>query len=81
VDQRGQRHDRPDHDRDIVLPRLGILEKDEARIEAATGKLERQLNLIEDTLRKSTCLAGDRLALDDLFRAPNVFWLDKTPEG
>ena len=72
MDQRGQRHDRPDHDRDIVLPRLGILEKDEAWIEAAAGTLERQLNLIEDTLRRSTCLAGDRLALGDLSLAPKV---------
>jgi hypothetical protein len=31
--------------KDIVLPRFGILEKDEAGIEAAAGKLERQLKL------------------------------------
>jgi glutathione S-transferase len=32
-------------------------------------------------LRKSTCLAGDRLALGDLFLPPKVFWLDQTPES
>jgi hypothetical protein len=31
--------------KDIVLPRFGILEKDEARIEAPAGYLELKLNL------------------------------------
>jgi glutathione S-transferase len=67
--------------RDIVLPRFGFIEKDDAGIKAATGKLERQLELADDALQRTTYLAGDELTLADLFLAPKVFWLDKTPEG
>jgi glutathione S-transferase len=67
--------------KDIVLPRFGIIEKDEAGIKAATGKLEQQLKLTDDALQKGTYLAGDQLTLADLFLAPKVFWLEKTPEG
>jgi glutathione S-transferase len=67
--------------RDIVLPRFGIIETDEAKVRAAAEKLEKQLKLVDDTLRKSTYLAGDQLTLADLFLAPILFWLEKTPEG
>lgn len=67
--------------RDIVLPRFGIIDADEGKIEAAAANLEHQLQLADDTLHKSTHLAGDQLTLADLFLAPIVFWLQKTPEG
>jgi glutathione S-transferase len=40
--------------RDIVLPRLCILDKDEATIEAAAGMLERQLQLTEVLCGRAT---------------------------
>jgi glutathione S-transferase len=67
--------------RDIVLPRFGIIEKDEASIKQAAEKLENLLQIADETLQKSSYLAGDQLSLADLFLAPKVFWLDKTPEG
>jgi glutathione S-transferase len=67
--------------KDIVLPRLGIIETDEAKIKTAAEKLEQQLRLIDDTLQKSPYLAGDQLTLADLFLAPKVSALDQTPEG
>jgi glutathione S-transferase len=67
--------------RDIVLPRFGLTEADESKIAAAVEKLERQLELSDDTLRNSTYLAGEQLTLADLFLAPILFWLEKTPEG
>lgn len=67
--------------RDLVLPRFGIIEADDAKLEAAAGKLAQQLKLTDDTLAKSTYLAGDQLTLADLLLAPIIFWLEKTPEG
>jgi glutathione S-transferase len=66
--------------RDIVAPRFGFAEADEAKIKAATEKLERQLKLADDALHKSPYLAGEQLTLADLFLAPIIFWLEKTPE-
>ena len=67
--------------RDIVLPRLGIIPADEAKIGQAAEKLERLLEIADQALQKSPYLAGDRLTLADLFLAPILFWLEKTPEG
>lgn len=67
--------------RDIVLPRFGIIPLDEARIAQAGEKLERLLQIAEQTLQTSPYLAGDQLTLADLFLAPILFWLEKTPEG
>lgn len=67
--------------RDIVAPRFGFVEADEAKIKAATEKLERQLKLADGALQRSTYLAGEQLSLADLFLAPIIFWLEKTPEG
>jgi glutathione S-transferase len=67
--------------RDIVLPRFGILPADDAKRMAAVERLDRQLALADRTLRESAYLAGDRLSLADLFLAPILFWLGKTPEG
>jgi glutathione S-transferase len=67
--------------RDIVLPRLGIIPADEAKIGQAAEKLEQLLKIAEQSLQIGPYLAGDRLTLADLFLAPILFWLEKTPEG
>jgi glutathione S-transferase len=67
--------------RDIILPRFGILEADEAKIRQAAERLETLLQLADQTLEKTPYLVGEQLTLADLFLAPILFWLEKTPEG
>ncbi len=67
--------------RDIVMPRFGLVPLDEARIGQAAEKLGRLLPIADQTLQTSPYLAGDQLTLADLFLAPILFWLEKTPEG
>lgn len=67
--------------RDIVLPRFGIVAADDAKLAAAAEKLAQQLRLAEETLQNGPHLAGAPLSLADLFLAPILFWLEKTPEG
>ncbi|MGI9418768.1 MAG: glutathione S-transferase family protein, partial [Geminicoccaceae bacterium] len=67
--------------RDIVLPRLGIVEKPEDAIVEAGKVLEAQLKRTDDTLQQRPYLAGDTLTLADLFLVPILFWVEKTPEG
>ena len=67
--------------RDIVLPRLGLVEKPEEAIVDAGKTLEGQLKRTDENLQQRTYLAGDALTLADLFLAPILFWIEKTPEG
>jgi glutathione S-transferase len=67
--------------RDIVLPRFGIVEADETKIKQAAEKLEKLLHIADGKLQTSNYLAGAQLTLADLFLAPILFWLEKTPEG
>ena len=67
--------------RDIVLPRLGLVEKPEEAIVEAGKTLEAQLKRTDETLQQRPYLAGDALSLADLFLAPILFWIEKTPEG
>ncbi|MEM7025919.1 MAG: glutathione S-transferase family protein [Pseudomonadota bacterium] len=67
--------------RDIILPRFGIVEADDAKLAEAGEKLDKQLQLIEQELERTPYLAGERLTLADLFLTPIIFWLEKTPEG
>jgi glutathione S-transferase len=67
--------------REIILPRFGILESDDAKLAEAGQKLATQLKLIDDTLQSSPYLAGEQMTLADLLLAPILFWLEKTPEG
>lgn len=67
--------------RDIVLPRLGLIEKPEEAIVEAGKTLEAQLKRTDETLQQRPYLAGDALSLADLFLAPILFWIEKTPEG
>lgn len=67
--------------RDIILPRLGIVEKPEDAIVEAGKVLEAQLKRTDDTLQQRPYLAGDTLTLADLFLVPILFWVEKTPEG
>lgn len=67
--------------RDIVLPRLGVVEKPEEAIVEAGKTLDAQLKRTDETLQQRSYLAGDSLTLADLFLTPILFWLEKTPEG
>lgn len=67
--------------RDIVLPRFGLIEADDAKLEQAAGNLAKQLACADQTLQQSAWLAGEQLTLADLYLAPILFWLEKTPEG
>jgi glutathione S-transferase len=67
--------------RDIVLPRFGLVEAAETRIKQAAEQLEKLLHIADGTLQNSTYLAGDQPSLADLFLAPILFWLERTPEG
>jgi glutathione S-transferase len=71
--------------RETVIPRLvhpmrGIA-SDEARIAAAKPKVAQALGVVETALASQHWLAGDMLTLADLFLAPMLYWLGKTPEG
>ena len=81
LDQHGDRFHLPGRDPRHRPPRLGIIPADEAKIGQAAEKLERLLEIADQALQKSPYLAGDRLTLADLFLAPILFWLEKTPEG
>lgn len=67
--------------RDIVLPRLGIIEKPEEAIVEAGKRLEAQLERTDQNLQQYAYLAGEDLTLADLFLVPILFWIEKTPEG
>ena len=67
--------------RDIVLPRLGIIEKPEEAIVEAGKRLEAQLERTDQNLQQNAYLAGEDLTLADLFLVPILFWIEKTPEG
>lgn len=67
--------------RDIVLPRLGIVEKPEEVIVEAGKTLEAQLKRTDENLKLHPYLAGDALSLADLWLVPILFWIEKTPEG
>jgi glutathione S-transferase len=71
--------------RELVIPRLvhpmrGIA-SDEAKIAQAKPKVAHHLGVVETALASQHWLAGDALTLADLFLAPRLFWLGKTPEG
>ncbi|MEL6963197.1 MAG: glutathione S-transferase family protein [Pseudomonadota bacterium] len=67
--------------RDIVLPRLGVVEKPVEAIVEAGKTLEAQLKRTDQNLQQHAYLAGDDLTLADLFLIPILFWIKKTPEG
>ena len=67
--------------REIVLPRLGVTEASDEALAASAETLGRQLDHLDRSLQGSSHLSGDALTLADLFLAPIVFWLEKTPEG
>ena len=67
--------------RDIVLPRLGVIEKPEQTIIDAGKTLQQQLERTDQNLQKHAYLAGNDLTLADLFLVPILFWIGKTPEG
>lgn len=71
--------------REIVYQRLVVPSRggtaDEEMIAAAVPRMENQLAVAERTLSEHAYLAGDALSLADLFLAPIIFWLRKTPEG
>lgn len=67
--------------RDLVLPRLGLAPLDEKKIEALRPRLEHQLGVADRTLANSTFIAGEQLTLADLFLAPIIGQVMKTPEG
>ncbi|MEM7044532.1 MAG: glutathione S-transferase family protein [Pseudomonadota bacterium] len=67
--------------RDIVLPRLGVIDKSEEAIIEAGKTLEAQLKRTDQRLQRHPYLAGEDLTLADLFLMPILFWIEKTPEG
>ena len=67
--------------RDLVLPRLGLAPLDEARIAALKPRLEHQLGVADKALSEYDFIAGDNLTLADLFLAPVISQVMKTPEG
>ncbi len=71
--------------RDLVIPRLvgpsRGQEPDEDAIKASLPKIEIFLKQAEDTLAGSDYLAGSSISLADLFLAPIIASVMRTPEG
>jgi glutathione S-transferase len=67
--------------RDIVLPRLGIIEKCDEEIGEAAKNFDAQLGRTDETLQSRPYLAGGDLTFADLFLVPILFWVEMTPEG
>ncbi|MDH3589296.1 MAG: glutathione S-transferase family protein [Gammaproteobacteria bacterium] len=67
--------------RSLVLPRLGLAELDEKLIAALRPRLEHQLGVADKALSEHKYLACDELTLADLFLAPIIAFVMKTPEG
>lgn len=67
--------------RDLVLPRLGLAELNEEKIAALRPRLEHQLGVADRALADQEFIAGDVLTLADLFLAPIIGQVMKTPEG
>lgn len=67
--------------KDIVLPRLGFIEKSDEEIQAAGQVLDTQLDRINKTLEQRPYLAGGDISLADLYLAPILHWVEATPEG
>ncbi len=67
--------------RSLVLPRLGLAPLDEKKIAAIKPRLEHQLGVADKALGEHEFLACGELSLADLFLAPIVAYVMKTPEG
>ncbi|MBT8137074.1 MAG: glutathione S-transferase family protein [Gammaproteobacteria bacterium] len=67
--------------RSLVLPRLGLAELDEKKIEEMRPHLEHQLGVADKALGSNEFLAGSDFTLADLFLAPIIALVMKTPEG
>ncbi len=71
--------------RELVFPRLVVPsrggEADEGVIAKAVPKIKGLLEVTEATLAENAYLAGPSLTLADLYLAPILFWVRKTPEG
>jgi glutathione S-transferase len=65
----------------IVGPRLMGLKPDEAAIEAAMPMARTCINELGRLLADNAFLAGDRLSIADLMVAPQLDFLQATPEG
>jgi glutathione S-transferase len=80
LDQHGERRLLPDHGprhhpAALRHPRGGRGQ------DPAVGREARDVQLADQTLEKTPYLAGEQLTLADLFLAPILFWLEKTPEA
>lgn len=67
--------------RRLVLPRLGLVELDEVRIAALRPRLNHQFSVANNALSRTSFLAGEAMTLADLFLAPIINQVMKTPEG
>lgn len=67
--------------RSLVLPRLGLTPIDEKAIAAVRPRFEHQLGVADKALAESKFLAANDLTLADLFLAPIIAFVMKTPEG
>lgn len=67
--------------RGLVLPRLGVAPLDEPRMAALRPRLTHQCRVADLALGKNRFLAGAQLTLADLFLAPIISQVMKTPEG
>lgn len=67
--------------RSLVLPRLGLTPLDEEAIAAVRPRFEHQLGVADKALGEHAFLASDTLTLADLFLAPIIAFVMKTPEG
>ncbi|MDH3645418.1 MAG: glutathione S-transferase family protein [Gammaproteobacteria bacterium] len=67
--------------RSLVLPRLGLAPLDEKKIAALRPRLEHQLGVADKALAENRHLACEALTLADLYLAPVIAFVMKTPEG
>lgn len=64
----------------LVRPNWGMA-SDQVFLAGAREPLLQQMNVIEDTLRRSDFLVGERITLADSFLLPHLLFFSLTPEG
>ena len=67
--------------RSLVLPRLGLAPLDDKKIAELRPRLEHQLGVADKALADKAFLSSEVITLADLFLAPIIAFVMKTPEG
>tara|TARA_Y100000813_G_C24082398_1_gene314063 strand:+ start:225 stop:860 length:636 start_codon:yes stop_codon:yes gene_type:complete len=75
----------PNISKGLVFPRIfnPMMGKptDESAIKARLPKIEKYFSVVDKELRGQRWMVGDEMSLADMFLAPAIYYVKKTPEG